>query len=311
MEYRGALLGSFQIMLNLGVFFIMTLGYFVSITTLNITCTVIPILYAIIFYFLPESPAMLHYRNRDNGEISAMKSLRRNSQSDSLKIQNDATNDKTFVEVLKVKSTRKAFIIILFIFFFFQMSGINIVLFYSTTIFIASGVKIDSGISSITVGFVGFLSSFFGSFCLDKFGRRILITWSYCLVLLSLCGIGCFFILQEFEVINSESLQWLPLTSLALFISAFNFGVSPTSFALYGEVFADQAKKFLAPLCQTLNWFFTFLVGMTFPLLISSIGMGLTFIIFIVITFFACLFALFYVPETKGKTQSEIFEMLS
>ena len=60
-----------------------------------------------------------------------------------------------------------------------------------------------------------------------------------------------------------------------------------------------------------LNWFFTFLVGITFPLLISSIGMGLTFIIFIVITFFAIIFALFYVPETKGKTQSEIFEMLS
>lgn len=312
MKIRGTLLGSFQTMLNFGVFFIMSLGYFVSMATLNIVCTVIPIMFAITFYFLPESPAMLHYRNRENEEINVMKSLRKNSESDGL--QNEITisrNEKTFVEVLKVKSSRKAFIIILLIFFFFQMSGINIVLFYSTTIFKASGVEMDPGISSIIIGLIGFLSAFAGSFFIDRFGRRILIIGAYGLVLLSLCGIGCFFILQDFKIINSESLQWLPLASLALFISAFNFGVSPTSFALYGEIFADQAKKFLAPICQTLNWFFTFLVGATFPLLISSIGMGLTFIIFIVSTFFALLFALFFVPETKGKTQAEIIEMLS
>lgn len=316
-EIRGALLGFFQIMLNFGVLFIMTLGYFVTKTTVNIVCATIPAVFALIFFFLPESPSMLLIKNREEEAIKVIKLLNGKysdylSEIDSLKNQNEEMmkNQKTFREVLSVKSTRKAFIIMMLNFFFFQMTAINIVLFYSTTIFAESGVDIDPGISSIIIGAISFLSSLLASMLIDKFGRRILLCFGYTFVFLSLCGIGTFFILQEFNI-STEFLQWLPLTSLCIFVFSFNFGISPVAYALFGEIFVDEAKKFIAPICQGFNFTVTFIIGMTFPFLVNSIGLGFTFILFACITLFGLLYAIFIVPETKGKTREEIFKMLS
>lgn len=303
----------FQIMLNFGVLFIMTLGYFFNLTIINIVCVIIPVIYIAIFLFLPESPSVLLAKNREDEAIKVMKSFRRNSydytsEINGLKSQNQQ-NEKSFIEVLQVKSTRKAFILILIVFFFFQMSAINVVLFYSTTIFDASSVDLDAGISSIIIGAIAFLSSCLASYFIEKLGRRILICLAFSLVFLSLCGIGIFFVLQENDI-NVDYIQWLPLTSLCIFVFSFNFGISPVSYALFGEIFVDEAKKFLAPITQAFNLSLTFVISMTFPYLVNLLGLGFTFIFFAIFTFIGLIYVIIYIPETKNKTREEIFKML-
>lgn len=313
-EIRGALLSLFQINVNFGCLFILTLGYFVSMKTINIVCAIIPIIFAIIFSFLPESPSMLLLKDREEEATKVMKFLRGNSydmgdfDSIKMKTQSIISSQKSFVDVLRVKSTQKALLIQLCLFFFFQMSAINVILFNSTLIFDIAGVDIDPRLSSIIIALIALTSAFLASAFIDKFGRRILICSAYALVFCGLSGLGVFFMLQEFNF-NVDFLQWLPLTSLCVFMNAFNYGISPVTYTLLGEIFTDEAKKFVAPICQSLNFFLTFILGIVFPKL-QKYGIGYVFMGFATITFFGFIFVLHFVPETKGKTKDEIIKML-
>jgi hypothetical protein len=61
----------------------------------------------------------------------------------------------------------------------------------------------------------------------------------------------------------------------------------------------------------TLSWLFAFTVSSTFIHLLNSIGPGWTFWLFGILTTFGSLFIYFVVPETKGKSLTEIQVMLS
>lgn len=58
-EIRGSLLSLHQIILNFGEVFVFSVGHFVKLSTLNIICGIIPIIYCITFTRLPESPVFL------------------------------------------------------------------------------------------------------------------------------------------------------------------------------------------------------------------------------------------------------------
>lgn len=229
-EIRGRMLSLFQVFLNLGVLFVLTVGNFASLLVLNIVCGSIPILYSLGFFALPESPIVLIEHNRESDAMKSLTRLRRHnfdfeSEIETLKWQSEdlKLHEKSFVEVFKTKSTRKAFIIIMLQFFFFQMSGINMVLLYSTTIFIHAGSGLKAGIASIIVASVQVVSTFFTMIFTDRFGRKVLLSLSNGFMCLGLIGIGTFFVLKDGGS-DVDRLGWLPVLSLCIFVIAFSAG---------------------------------------------------------------------------------------
>lgn len=314
-EVRGALLSIFQLSLNTGILFVFTVGHFSSLRVLNIVCGCLPILYSIGFLALPESPSLLIRKDRDATDV--LKKLRGKaydiySEMLVLKRQNEELRDqkKSFGEVFNTKSTRKAFIIIMLQFFFFQMSGINVVSFYSTMIFTEAGIQLEPGIASIIVASVQVAANLVALVFVDRFGRKILLYISNFLMFVGLIGIGTYFTLSDAGN-NVDNLNWLPVLSLSIFVIAFCIGMGPVSYILYGELFMLDAKIFIAPICQSFNFLLTFAVGLTFPMLVSAIGMGPTFFFFSGFCGLAFVFTIFVIPETKGKSTEEIQAILN
>ena len=58
-EIRGALGSYFQLMVTLGILFVYIIGGKVTAQVLSIICGVIPLIFALIFFFMPESPEYL------------------------------------------------------------------------------------------------------------------------------------------------------------------------------------------------------------------------------------------------------------
>lgn len=54
------------------------------------------------------------------------------------------------------------------------------------------------------------------------------------------------------------------------------------------------------------NWIANFLVNITFPLLLSNAGLGVSYGIYAFFGVVAFVFVYFFVKETKGKTLEEI-----
>lgn len=316
-EVRGSMLAMFQVGLNAGVLFVFTVGHFAPLLALNIICGSLSILYTAWFFLLPESPVLLISHEREHDAKRSLKRLRGkkfnvNNEIDYLKHQDEdlRAQQKTFKEVFSTKSTKKAFIIIMLQFVFFQMSGINVVLFYSTTIFTAAGIGLASGIASIIVASLQFATSLASLAVVDRFGRKIMLSISNSFMALSLIGIGTYFTLSDAGN-DVGHLDWLPITSLSIFVVAFALGMGPVSYILLGELFMQDAKAFVAPIGQTVNLLLTFTIGLTFPMLTDLIGSGPTFFMFSGFCFLALIFTIFVIPETKGKSMEEIQNLLT
>lgn len=70
------------------------------------------------------------------------------------------------------------------------MTGINVVLLYSETIFKSAGdAGIDASVETIIIGVVMLISSFITSLVVDRFGRRILLLISSTATTLSLVSV--------------------------------------------------------------------------------------------------------------------------
>lgn len=314
-EFRGSMLSVFQVALNSGILLVFTVGHYASLRVLNIVCGSIPIIYSIVFLALPESPSFLILKDRDPRK--SLEKLRGDlhdidSEIYTLKAIHEELKDqqKSFGEVFKTKSTRKAFIIIILQFFFMQMTGINVVSFYATSIFVEAGLQLEPGIASIIVASVQVATNLVAFAFVDRFGRKILLYISNISMFIGLIGIATYFTLRDAGN-NVDSLNWLPVLSLSIFVIAFSVGVGPVTFILFGELFMQDAKPFVAPLTISFNFFLVFILGLTFPQLTSAIGMGGTFYMFSGFCALAFVFTLFIIPETKGKTTVEIQELLS
>lgn len=222
----------------------------------------------------------------------------------------DVVMDTKFIDHFRNTATFKAFVIIMIQFFFFQVTGINAVLFYTTSIFIESGIELEPAIATIIVGLVQVVGTVFATFLVDRLGRKILLGFSTTLMFLSLSGIGMFFTIKDSGE-SVENLGWLPVISLSTFVIGFSTGMGPVSYVLLGELFSSSAKTAIAPIGQVLNSILTFIVGLIFPLLTQSIGIGPTFFIFAAFAALAVLFTIFIIPETKGKSFTEIQSILN
>lgn len=58
-QIRGALGSYFQLMVTLGILFVYAVGAGVDLKVLSYICGVIPIVFAVTFFFMPESPVFL------------------------------------------------------------------------------------------------------------------------------------------------------------------------------------------------------------------------------------------------------------
>lgn len=313
---RGSLLNFIHIFVHLGAVFVYTLGYLISHKCLNIILSLIPLLYAVGFQLMVESPPFLMknekvkeaevalYRLRDSKKLfeSELVTLKKNPSQ--------ASSNKTFTELLKIKSTRRAMIIMCSQFFFFQMSGFNAIKFYAQTIFMEAGMSnLHPGIASIIFASVLILSACLATIVSNKFNRRTMLCFFNFFCACSLILIGGYFQLQKREF-DLSGFNWIPLLAVCVYSIAFSLGTASVTWSLLGELFILEAKKAIAPIAQVINHGLTFIIVLTFTSLVDYIGIENIFYVFGLATFADIVFTYFFIPETRGKSVDEIQNQL-
>lgn len=106
---------------------------------------------------------------------------------------------------------------------FQQVSGINAIIFYTMRIFESAGSTMDPSLCTIIVGVVQVLMTFGSTLLIEKAGRRILLLQSSVVMGICLAIVGIFYHLKDGGS-NVESIGWLPLISLVMYIVSFSLG---------------------------------------------------------------------------------------
>lgn len=287
---------------------------------LNIIFGSIPLFYAVAFQAVVESPPFLVSKGRfDKAEYSlyTIRESKRNFANEivELKRKENEQNEhvevkKSFIDLLRIKSIRRGIIIMCMQFSFFQLSGINAVNSYAQLILMEAGMtQLHPGVASIIYVAVLTAFSISASVLARHFDRRPMIC------LFATINGFCLFIIASFYNVknwgyNVEDYGWVPLLALCLNSFAFCHGTALVTWALLGELFPIEAKKIIAPIAQMTNNAFTFVIVLSYPILIELIGTGHIFYIFSLAMFINIIFAYFFIPETRGKTIQEIQEAL-
>ncbi|XP_072751305.1 facilitated trehalose transporter Tret1 [Anoplolepis gracilipes] len=313
---RGTLGAMFQLFLTVGILLAFVLGAVVSYTAFAIICALIVIGFFASFVWMPESPVWLVNKKRKPEAASAMTVFRGDSYDPSEELaqmqreaEQAALRKSSIFDLIRTRAAKKALLASLGAMFFQQMSGINAVIFYTVTIFQASGSSMSPELASIVVAIVQTVMSGVAAIIVDRAGRKPLLIFSSSVMTVSLVALGLYFNIKA-SGNDVGNLGWLPLTSLTLFMISFSIGMGPIPWMLMGELFPAETKAVASGIAVMLNWFLVFLVTKTFPAMNDELGADATFWIFASIMVAATGFTYFIIPETKGKTSQEIQEEL-
>lgn len=159
-EIRGRVGSLAGVLITSGILFVYIIGAFASLFLTNIICTIIPLVFSISFVFMPESPAYLVKVKQVETARKSFKWLRGSSYDPKQDIDElviDANERKaskaSFGQILGKRATQRALAIGFGLMLFQQLSGINIVNFYSTFIFEVSDMSfLISCLSSAILG---------------------------------------------------------------------------------------------------------------------------------------------------------------
>lgn len=231
---RGTLGSYFQLMLAIGVVFAYIVGKFASVTALNLICAVVPLVFGVIFSFMPESPSYLISKDRKDAAAKSLKWLRGSQYDYSVELaelqaecEADKKNKVSLSAALSRTATKKALFISLSLMFFQQMSGINAIIFYTKDIFADANTGIDPGLASIIVGIMQVIAVFVSSLIVDKAGRRLLLLPS--VIAMCICNIilGAYFIIGSNDKEAVASLGFIPVAAVCIFVVLFSMGMGP------------------------------------------------------------------------------------
>ncbi|CAG4967342.1 unnamed protein product [Parnassius apollo] len=317
-DVRGALGSFLQAFITLGFLLVYGIGPFTSYSIVAYVGVAFVAVFAICFYFMPESPMYHLIKNDRESAAECLMCIRGRSRAgveselNQMAADISASMEKTatLADVFR-GSNFKAFYISCALVFFQQFSGINAVLFYMNTIFNAAGSDLDPSIATIIIGAVQVVASMITPLVVDRLGRRILLLVSTCGTAIGLGLLGMYFLLSDQKSPVVSSIGFLPILSLVLFIVTYCWGLGPLPWAVMGELFPIEVKAVASPIATAFCWILSFLVTRYFEPIANAVGMYVAFWLFGVCCVVGFFFTLFLVPETKGKSLQEIQDMLA
>lgn len=280
---------------------------------------VAPILTAALVVFIPESPRYLLSIHKDEQALISLVKLRNSELAGSRDFFVLYNSLKRSDEIEKIPITSQislffnngrvkyAFLVSAFNMIMQQYCGVNILVGYTTTILVGSGVDPKTAIAgSIGIGGGCFLATFFSSQCIDRFGRRRMLLSTF--PLLS----GCLFWLGgSLYIFDDTSRLGSGLTAMYMFVIFFGLGIGPISWTYNAEVYPLNVRVLGVAIGMAINWILDFVLSMTWPKMAETMSPSGGLFFYAAFNLFAFFFTYFLIPETKELTLEELDNVFS
>ncbi|GAA4298289.1 hypothetical protein GCM10023163_19300 [Aestuariibaculum suncheonense] len=307
---RGKLVGLYQFNIVFGILIAFLSNYLLNDIGENawrwmVGIEAIPAaLYTIITLSIPKSPRWLLTKLRNSEAKNVLRVINPGVDPEQLMMEiKDEMNNTIPNENIFMKKYRLPLILAFLIAFFNQLSGINALLYYAPRILTEAGLEESSALlSSIGVGITNLLFTLLGITLIDKLGRKQLMyigSFGY-IISLSLVSAAFFF--------NWEG-GAVPIF-LFLFIAAHAIGQGTVIWVFISEIFPNHLRGYGQSFGSSVHWVLAAVVPSLVPVLFSTIGAGMVFLIFAIMMVFQLLFVIFMMPETKGISLEQLGKTL-
>lgn len=268
-----------------------------------------------VIYLCPESAAwhvksgrrydraMQSLTRLRNTELQAARELYQSYMQSTASTWEKSTYFKSLAELFSIPRIRRATIAAYTVMLAQQLCGINIISFYSSTIFADANFSIFGALlASVAFGFVNFVGAFPAIWTMDSLGRRSLL-----LVTLPFMAVTMFAAGLSFSIPADNPAHFGLLASMIyLFCAEYSPGMGPVPAAYAAEVFPLSHREIGMSSAVAVTNIWAAVLSLTFPSLISQIGSQGSFMLYAVLNVVALILVFLFVPETKLKTLDEL-----
>ncbi|RYP05793.1 hypothetical protein DL764_003562 [Monosporascus ibericus] len=268
-----------------------------------------------LIYLCPESPRWLMKKNRYVQAWKSLTVLRRNHIQaardiyyihSQLVIEHKIIGNTTFLTrfagLFKVPRVRRATTAAFTVMLAQQLCGINIIAFYSTTVFRqAQFSERNAMICSLGFGLTNFVFCFPAFWTIDTFGRRSLLLFTFPNMMWTLLAAGLCNLIP-----NAQARLGLVALFVFMFAAFYSPGEGPVPFTYSAEVFPLSHREIGMGFAVATCLGFAALLSITFPFLLDraqTVGAFGTYAGFNAVAF---VMIFFLVPETKLRTLEEL-----
>lgn len=324
-DLRGSITILNQLLVTIGIFIAQFVYFFFQHVDNGwryaLGSAVIPsALQLLLMFLLPESPQWLVRKGRMEQAEKWLRSLRPHgydvaselAELDRQQLLETELASASWEDLFK----ERKIVFIGFMSMFFQiLTGINAVMYYSTTIFGFAGLP-DGKDTLATLGVTALntLVTLASVFLVERLGRKPLLLGGMSVMLsgLTLCAA-----ILYFQSGSSSTSGEVAIIGVLLFVAGFAISLGSVVWPLLGEIFPNRVRSKGMSFCLAVNWIFNLSLSFSVLSIIDALGAGdqrkgaaLLFFIFAFVTISGIFFFFFMVPETKGKTLQEIQAIL-
>ncbi|MCC3277026.1 MULTISPECIES: sugar porter family MFS transporter [unclassified Arthrobacter] len=186
-----------------------------------------------------------------------------------------------------------------------QLVGINVIFYYSTTLWQSVGFSTeDSFTTSVITAVVNVLTTLVAIGFVDRVGRRKLLLAGSVGMTLGLLATAIAFS-QSVDTGGGVSLPggWGPVALIGanLFVVFYGASWGPVMWVTLGEIFPNRIRSLGLGIGAMVNWVFNFIITLAFPWVNTSLGPAFAYSAFTFFAFASFWFVKLALPEFKGR----------
>ncbi|KAI9703393.1 MAG: hypothetical protein M1820_005865 [Bogoriella megaspora] len=321
-KIRGALVMSWQMWTAFGIF----LGFCANLAVadagriawrLQIGSAFIPAVPLLLgIYFCPESPRWYMKKNRYREAYNSLLKLRFvpiQAARDlyyihtQLQIEAAAVGKSNyvsrFVELFTIPRVRRGTLASFTVMIAQQMCGINIIAFYSSTVFKEAGASPKTAlVASFGFGLVNFVFAWPAIWTIDTWGRRTLLLFTFPQMAWSLLAAGFCFYIPE----SSKAHLGMVAFFIYIFAAFYSPGEGPVPFTYSAEVFPLSHREVGMGWAVATCLFWAAVLSISFPAILTAFTSVGAFGFYAGLNVVAFVMIFLTVPETKQRTLEEL-----
>lgn len=269
--------------------------------------------------FVPESPRWLMGKNRHEEAFDSLRQLR-NSEIEAARdtfyqfvlLSEEQSYEgvpsyKRVYEMFTIRRNRNGALGAWICMFMQQFCGINVIAYYSSSIFFQSGLsEVKAMLASWGFGMINFVFAIPALYTIDSFGRRNLLLTTFPLMAIFLLITGFCFLAPE----SDGRLGGIAL-GIYLFTAVYSSGEGPVPFTYSAEAFPLYIRDLGMGFATATCWFFNFILAFTWPRLKNAFTVTGAFGWYAAWNVIGFFLVLWFLPETKGLTLEELDDVFS
>ena len=280
-----------------------------------LVCAVPAIVYGLVALKLPESPRYLLMTDKKEKATKVLASITPANQLDKAvaDIEAGIREDAANADKGSLRGKRFGLLPIVWVGIILsmlqQLVGINVIFYYSTTLWSSVGFKeSDSLTISVITSVTNVAVTFVAIFLVDKVGRRPILLFGSVGMAVALGSMTLAF--SQAQLVDGKpSLEgaWgiIALVGANLFVVAFGASWGPLVWVLLGEIFPTRIRGRALGVAAAAQWLTNFAVTMTFPIISQDVSLTLAYGLYAAFAVLSVFFVFFKIPETKGVALEE------